>query len=47
MRNKVEITGINTSELKTISNEKMMELIVKSHEGDFGARDELVYGNLE
>lgn len=47
MRNKVEITGINTSELKTISNEKMMELIVKSHEGDFGARDELVYGNLK
>lgn len=47
MRNRVEITGINTSELKTISNEKMMELIVKSQNGDDSARDELVFGNLK
>jgi RNA polymerase sporulation-specific sigma factor len=47
MRNRVEITGINTSELKTLSNEKMMELIVQSQNGDDNARDELVYGNLK
>ena len=47
MRNRVEITGINTSELKTLSNEKMMELIQKSQSGDDSSRDELVYGNLK
>ena len=34
MRNKVEITGINTSHLKTIPNDEMMELIKKSQKGD-------------
>ena len=33
MRNRVEITGVNTSELKTLSNERMMELIVKAKTG--------------
>lgn len=47
MRNRVEITGVNTSELKTLSNERMMELIVKSQNGDDAARDELVLGNLK
>lgn len=47
MRNRVEITGVNTSELKTIPNERMMELILKAHAGDDDARDELVYGNLK
>ena len=47
MRNRVEITGVNTSELKTLSNERMMELIVQSQSGDDNARDELVYGNLK
>lgn len=47
MRNRVEITGVNTSELKTLSNERMMELIIKSQNGDDAARDELVYGNLK
>ena len=46
MRNRVEITGINTSELKALSNEKTMELLELSHNGDDYARDELVYGNL-
>lgn len=47
MRNRVEITGVNTSDLKTLSNDKMMELIVLSQAGDYDARDELVYGNLK
>jgi len=47
MRNRVEITGINTSELKTLTNERMMELIALSQKGDDAARDELVLGNLK
>lgn len=47
MRNRVEITGVNTSELKTICNERMMELIIESQNGNEAARDELVYGNLK
>lgn len=46
MRNRVEITGINTSELKPISNEESMRLLELSHKGDKDARDKLVYGNL-
>ena len=47
MRNKVEITGINTSNLKTIPNSEMMELIKLSQGGDKASRDMLVEGNLK
>jgi len=47
MKNRVEITGVNTSNLKILSNEKMMELITKSQNGDEASRDELVMGNLK
>jgi RNA polymerase sigma-G factor len=47
MRNKVEITGVNTLELKTIPQEEMMELIKKSQAGDKSARETLVEGNLK
>lgn len=47
MRNRVEITGINTSELETLSNERMMELIPLSQAGDDSAREELVHGNIK
>ena len=47
MRNRVEITGVNTSDLVTISNERIMELLPLSHQGDERAREELVYGNLK
>lgn len=47
MRNKVEITGVNTSELKVVAPELVMDLIKRSQEGDMDARDELVYGNLK
>lgn len=46
MRNRVEITGVNTSELKAISNEESMRLLELSQKGDKEAKDELVYGNL-
>ena len=46
MRNRVEITGINTSELKPMPNEESIKLIKKSQNGDDDARDLVVYGNL-
>lgn len=47
MRNKVEITGINTAELVVIPQEKMMELLKQSQEGNKEARDALVEGNIK
>ena len=46
MHFKVEICGVNTSELTVLKNERIMELLEKSHKGDKNARDELVSGNL-
>lgn len=47
MRNRVEITGVNTSELVVMSHEETMELIKKSKEGNTLARNEVVEGNLK
>ncbi len=47
MRNKVEITGVNTSELKVMSHDETMMYIKKSHEGDIDARNSVVEGNLK
>lgn len=46
-RNRVEITGINTSELVPITNERMMEILPIAQSGDEIAREELVHGNLK
>ena len=44
--NKVEISGVDTSELKTLSEEKKRELLKRTKQGDKAARDELICGNL-
>ena len=44
--NKVEICGVNTSKLKTLSDEEKRVLLQKAQAGDLAARDELIYGNL-
>ncbi len=44
--NKVEICGVNTSKLKTLSDEEKRELLKRAQAGDSAARDELIYGNL-
>lgn len=44
--NKVEISGVNTSDLKLLSEGEKNELLKKSQAGDKAARDELVKGNL-
>ena len=44
--NKVEICGVDSSTLPTLSHERMKELLRLSHEGDDKARRELIQGNL-
>ncbi|MDK2563069.1 RNA polymerase sporulation sigma factor SigG [Romboutsia sedimentorum] len=44
--NKVEICGVNTSELPVLKNKQMMELFVKIKAGDEEARQQFVRGNL-
>lgn len=46
MVGKVEICGINTSELKVLSTEECRNLLIRSKNGDREARDALVEGNL-
>lgn len=44
--NKVEICGVNTAELKVLSEKDKMRLLREMREGSVTARDELVNGNL-
>ena len=46
-KSKVDITGINTSNLEVLSNEEMNELFFKLKCGDKTAKEELVNGNLK
>lgn len=46
-RHKVEICGVNTANLKVLSNDDMVSLFKKYHEGDINAKEELVNGNLK
>jgi len=44
--NKVEICGVNTSNLKTLSSDEKRELLIKCKQGDEKAREKLIDGNL-
>ena len=44
--NKVEISGVNTSELTVLDDDEKRELLLKARMGDMGAREELINGNL-
>ena len=46
-RHKVEISGVNTANIKTLSFEEMETLFKRMKEGDLYAREELVNGNLK
>ena len=46
MYNKVEICGVNTSKLKTLTDDEKRELLIRSKKGDNKAREELIDGNL-
>ena len=44
--NKVEICGINTADLKVLTDDEKKALLIKVREGDEGARQELICGNI-
>ena len=46
MQGKVEICGVNTAQLKTLSPVQMDELLTKACQGDENARQALIEGNL-
>lgn len=46
INNKVEICGINTSELPKIKSSEMRGMLKKIQEGDTIVRDDFIYGNL-
>lgn len=47
MRGKVEITGVNTSNLVVLSSQKNLELLKELRDGNQNVRDELIEGNLK
>ena len=46
-RHKVEICGVNTANIKVLSNEEMTELFKRYQSGDTSAKEELINGNLK
>lgn len=46
-KHKVEITGINTNDIKVLSSSEMEDLFKKMNEGDIHAREDLINGNLK
>ncbi len=44
--NKVEICGVNTAKLKTLTSEEKHDLLIKAKAGDNAARTKLIDGNL-
>ena len=46
-RHKVEISGVNTANIKVLSNEEMTHLFVRYKDGDITAKEELINGNLK
>jgi len=46
-RHKVEICGVNTANIKVLTNEEMLPLFKKIKEGDIFAKQELINGNLK
>ena len=46
MQGKVEICGINTAKLKTLTHAEMDELLLRAKDGDQEAREKLIEGNL-
>ena len=44
---KVDITGLNTSKIKSLTHKQNIELFRKMHDGDKEAKDKLVSGNLK
>ena len=46
MQGKVEICGVNTARLNVLSQKEMDSLLLQARDGDAGAKEKLVEGNL-
>ena len=46
-RHKVEITGVNTSNIEVLKSEETKELFERLKKGDISAREKIVNGNLK
>ena len=46
-KHKVKIVNVNTSNIKVLSSDEMLNLFDKYHNGDVSAKDELIKGNLK
>ncbi len=46
-KNKVELCGVNTSKLKTLTEEEKQVLLKRARENDAEARAQLINGNLK
>lgn len=46
-KNKVELTGVNTSTLKTLKSSEMEELFIQMKNGSKAAKEKLIKGNLK
>lgn len=46
-KHKVDITGINTNNIKVLTQEEMNDLFIKYRNGDNAAKEELINGNLK
>lgn len=46
-RYKVEISGVNTANIKVLTNEEMIDLFIKMQNGDKFAKEDLINGNLK
>ena len=44
---KVEITGVDTSKLKTLSSKETVSLLQEIKDGNLSSRDKLIKGNLK
>lgn len=46
-RHRVEICGVNTANIKVLTNEEMQELFKRYQNGDLNAKEDLINGNLK
>lgn len=46
-RHKVELTGVNTANIKVLNSEEMLKLFKRMKDGDPFAREDLINGNLK
>jgi len=46
-RHKVEICGVNTADIKVLTNDEQIKLFKKLKQGDLSAKEELINGNLK